>query len=480
MLGLHVLEGGRLRPSLPVTASSERACFALRVRYGSTDRTRYAADIRETRQEAKAGFMKMTLRKVRHGHRHALLLAICAVSICLGSGLGIALWQSRSRPNLPLPSDAYIWQRQWNASVVQSLDKASAAIRIWHVLAAELDQAGQWQIAHLADGPRSLASHRVIAVFRLSGRLGSLDARQIAAHIDRVLADWHRLGIAPEAIEIDHDCPTARLAEYASLLETIHTRLHGHYPLIVTALPTWIGAPGLTAVLSHVQGVVLQLHAVTNPAGGLFKPAEALRAADSFGALSPVPWQIALPSYGTRIVWGPDGRPANVESEMARGFSQSAGQELTVSPVENAGYMKRIDHAPPAGLTGWIWFRLPVDGDRRAWSLSSWLTLVRHEPLSTSMDLTLTPQSPVLYHIVLRNTGTIDAALPLVIHGDRQCAGIGAQSPYRLDYDAQGPVLVRTAEALLPVGQQIVAGWLTCQKKKDQIDVSAQNATTRR
>ncbi|WP_166928065.1 DUF3142 domain-containing protein [Asaia sp. As-1742] len=393
--------------------------------------------------------------------------------------VGLFLVRSAAPKPVQLPSDAYIWQRQWRDELLRSITQAAPSIQTWHILAAEFDQAGQWHDTALLSSRQVLASHRVIAVFRLSGRIEALDPVQTGQHIEQVLARWQTLGLTPEGIEIDHDCPTARLGDYATWLDALHRRLSGRYRLTITALPSWIGAPALGSVLSHVESVVLQLHAVSNPAGGLFRAHEAQRDAAGFGRISPVPWQIALPSYGTKIIWGEAGQPVAVESEMARGIARGAGQELTVAPEEVAQFMERIEHAPPAGLAGWIWFRLPVAGDRRAWSLPAWLTLVRHEPLRRALSLGLNPQGAALYHIVLRNDGTIDATLPLIIHADKGCAGMGAQGPYRLDYDQAGPVLVRTGEALLPVGQEIVAGWLTCQKKKDQINVSAQDVTPR-
>ncbi|WP_459772928.1 DUF3142 domain-containing protein [Asaia astilbis] len=397
-------------------------------------------------------------------------LVLSALLLMIGCASLIAVFH-RHHPVI-LPSDAYIWQRQWTPGVLRSIDQSMETVRSWHVLAAERDQNGAWHQAHLDAARDALRGHDVVAVFRLSGRTSTLNASEVLNRIRETLSAWHEEGIEIREIEIDHDCPTSRLSAYAGFLDQIRHGLDPRYRLALTALPAWLGSPDLPRLLSMTDEAVLQLHAVLNPIAGLFDITQAFNAARRFGQIAPRPWRIALPSYGSRVVWAPDGRIAVVESEAPQGVADEAGQELVAEPVRVAAFMNRVEADPPQRLIGWIWFRLPVATDRRAWSLSSWLAVMRHDALKESVTPMTRPVSQGLVHIVARNTGTIDAMMPLVIHVESTCRGIGAQMPYRLEYDTQGAaVLVRARKALLPVGQEIVAGWLSCQQEKEPVHV---------
>lgn len=410
------------------------------------------------------------------------VLALVAVG-GLGAWTGL-LPPARVLSSTPvrLPSDAYIWQRVWSDALVQAIRTADPALERWHVLASERDQRGIWHDAQLTAPPdgtlaQVFAAHPVLAVFRLSGRRADLDPAAFAAHITAVVAEWRSLGIVVQGIELDHDCATARLDAYARFIAALRPSLPPKTELSITALPAWLGSSALPELLGEADSAVLQLHAVRNPVEGLFSPVQARNAASLFGPIAARTlrsgrWWIALPSYGSRILWGQDGQVAAIESEGSQGIGPGNGQELIVAPRQIAAFMQSIEARPPIGLEGWIWFRLPVAGDRRSWSLGSWLSLVRHEPIREAMTLEAAPAGKGLYHIIVRNTGTVDALPPPVLHVTSPCRGAGAQGPYRLDYDRAGLSLTRAQTSLLTVGQSLIAAWLSCPQEEASIHVT--------
>ncbi|MBB2205675.1 DUF3142 domain-containing protein [Gluconacetobacter takamatsuzukensis] len=371
-----------------------------------------------------------------------------------------------TRTGRTLPSDAYIWQRQWTPAVSAAVTASQDVIHTWRILAAELDGHGTW-VATTPDSALLAARHMpVIAVIRIEGQLAEWDEEQLATRILALKTAWQQHGIAVSGIEIDHDCATVRLPAYARFLAQLRGRLGQATPLSVTILPAWLASPALDDVLARVEDAVLQIHAVQNPQFGLFNPGKAHDWLRAFAQRRQGPWHVALPAYGTRVTWGTDGRIAGVESEQDRFMGADSGHELVAPPAEIAAFMKRIEHAPPHGLAGWVWFRLPTADDRRAWSLPAWRAVVTHQPLHAALSVSLRrPSASAPYDIVLANDGNVDAEGPAAVRIESACpSGADGMNGYSLDYDAKGPLLRRAQPGLLRAGQQSVVGWVRCDR----------------
>lgn len=372
-----------------------------------------------------------------------------------------------TRTSRKLPSDAYIWQRQWTPAVTSAVTTSRDMIHTWRILAAELDGHGVW-VDTTPDSTVLAQGHiPVIAVVRIEGQLADWDEEQLAARILALKAAWQQRGIAVAGIEIDHDCATIRLPAYARFLALLRGRLGpGTIPLSVTILPAWLASPALEDVLARVDDAVLQIHAVQNPQFGLFNPARAHDWVRAFALRRHGPWHVALPAYGTRVTWGADGRIAAVESEQDRFMGADSGHELVAPPADIAAFMKRIEHVPPHGLAGWVWFRLPTEDDRRAWSLPTWRAVVTRQPLHAALSVRLRrPSASAPYDIVLANGGNADAEAPPSIRIDSACpSGADGLNGYSLDYDASGMWLRREQPGLLRAGQQSVIGWVRCDR----------------
>ena len=67
-----------------------------------------------------------------------------------------------------------------------------------------------------------------------------------------VPARWRAAGVDVVGLEIDHDCATAVLADYARWLAA--NRPPAPLAWSITALPTWAGAPALPAVAAALGG----------------------------------------------------------------------------------------------------------------------------------------------------------------------------------------------------------------------------------
>ncbi|RKE37712.1 uncharacterized protein DUF3142 [Paraburkholderia sp. BL23I1N1] len=397
-------------------------------------------------------------RRVRGG------FAVWAVPLLV---LTLTLVGACGRPSTPLSNDAYIWQHKWTPSVTSAIEYSSGFVQTWHVLAAEKDSKDDWTIVSPDWTSLHAARAPVTAVIRVDGQLDDLHALPVA-RIVQLAADWKQHGITLAAIEIDHDCATSRLAAYTRFLATLRAQLDPTVKLTITALPTWLDSPALDALLAQADESILQVHAVMNPAQGLFDPAQARAWLGAFAQRTRHPWRVALPTYGSRVTWGDDGRVAGIESErpmlLANGFTQGVSHELVAQPEQISAFVTKIERHALPGLEGIVWFRLPTDTDERAWSLATWRAVLTRAPLTAaiSADVRKSAQQPGLFDVSLVSGGNADAPLPAVVRTDSSCEAADGINGYALDYDARGMLLRRVQAGLLHAGTRRDIGWLRC------------------
>jgi hypothetical protein len=294
----------------------------------------------------------------------------------LFSFLPVAWFACSREPSQHLPHDAYIWQRQWTTEVVAAVQQSSDLIRTWRVLAAASDVHGHLQPVPVDWTAVERSGRMVVTVFRIEGQLANWDEDVLRKEIHAILSQWRAQRVLIAGIEIDHDCGTARLPAYAKFLATLRAQLADARPLSITALPTWLSSPDLRSVLTQVDEVILQVHAVQNPRAGLFDVKLALQWVETLARQSTTPFRVALPTYGSRVSWRSDGSLLAVESEAALLTGGDDAVELMVSPQEVASLLHELEHDPPLHLTGIVWFRLPTAADRRAWSLDTWRAVI--------------------------------------------------------------------------------------------------------
>jgi len=363
-------------------------------------------------------------------------------------------------PHGAFPQEAYVWQRHWTPSVVQAVEKAAPMVEAWRVLAAETDHSGGLQVFSPDHAALAATGRPVILVIRIDGTGDAIEDPALPTRIRRILDAWRDAGGAPAGLEIDHDCATSRLAAYGRFLADLKPLL-GSTRLSITALPTWIGARALPAILSTTDEAVLQVHAVEAPGRGLFDPDRALGWIEAFAAISPKPFVVALPAYGARVVWDQDGRLAAVESEMTGRAEGARSAELTAPPVLVASLLRRAAALPATGLAGFVWFRLPVAGDRRGWSLATWRKVMTGAPLEAKIAVETEPGAgPAVRDLVLVNHGDVDGEPPVRIPLPAGCTSADGINGYHLAPD--GTSLDRIEAGLLAGGRTRRIGWIRC------------------
>ena len=360
----------------------------------------------------------------------------------------------------PLDQQLYVWQRQWTPAHDAALKDSRAGFSTLRVLALQAFPQAGWSRARINPALLKRDGRPLIAVIRLDGQLKALDQDEVTAQIQQVLGDWQGQGLIISGVEIDHDAGSARLPAYRAFLTHLRAVLPASLPLSITALPAWIDNPELPALLETVDSSVLQVHAVSDPRRGLFDAVQAGKWAKAWSRITSKPFYLALPAYGVALLPGASGAPV-VESEVP---VERVGKrrELLADPVQLSKLAAELRADPPAHLAGLIWFRLPLAGDRRAWSLNTLSAVARGDVLDSRLSLKLSAQDG-LYDISHSNPGNLDSAWPervtLAVQG---CDGADALAGYALQQSPDLLTFTRQREGRLPAGGQRGIGWARC------------------
>ncbi len=373
-----------------------------------------------------------------------------------------------ARVNLSLEHQAYVWQRVWTPAVIDAVHAAPADFSALRVLVVEMRSDGELQPINPALAALAQTGLPVTAVVRIDGQLAPASSAVLLPILTSLQQQFRNAGIGLRGIEIDHDCASARLPQYAILLAELRQKLPLELRLSITALPTWLQTRDLETVLAPVDEAVLQVHAVQNPNRGLFSRTQAATWIAAFAARSNKPFRIALPAYGSRVDWDENGRVVAVTSETSASRAGSEQRELRADPREVAALLQALQRDPPPHLAGIVWFRLPTVDDQRAWRTSTLHAVIAGQPLRADVRAQLSlREAPGLYDVLLENHGNLDADLPASIRVAASGCQADGLNGYVLTDEETLPAekdlrwqLQKSAR--LAAGQQRIIGWLRC------------------
>jgi hypothetical protein len=299
--------------------------------------------------------------------------------------------------------------------------------------------------------------------------------QRLQALVRDVEAEAKTKGIALAEIQIDYDCPESKLGDYRDLLPALRSAA-APVPLTLTALPTWIRQrKAFRTLIAEADGYVLQLHSLKPPEedfgnGDILLtrvgPARQwVKEAARFGR----PFRVALPTYGYQAAFDSRHRPIGL---LAEGPLVSFGPGVIVrtarsDPADMAELIRGWTRDRPAEMTGIVWYRLPVEGDRRNWT---WPTLravmAGRAPRGELRSAVRTPE-PGLVEIDLLNAGEAEVPWPSSVRvrwsPDTFLAADGL-ADYRLRKESAREVRLsrpgRASKASLRPGERRIVAWL--------------------
>jgi hypothetical protein len=258
-------------------------------------------------------------------------------------------------------------------------------------------------------------------------------------------------------------------------LRRLRAALPERTPLSITALPAWMESPNLRSVLDEVDASVLQVHSVLDPKRGLFSEPLARRWYERYAALTPKPFWIALPNYGSRVSWDGDGRLLAVTSEGEEWARRAEDRELEADPAAVRRLLDAVEAERPAALRGVVWFRLPVRGDRRIWSAATFAVVLAGKPLVRELRWSIERDAQGAYRVALVNAGSADMPLPEAIRLRRPCRAADGLSGYVIERVSDGLVLRREGSAMLRAGETLPVGWTRCALGVEDIEIEGRN-----
>ena len=366
----------------------------------------------------------------------AALAVIAAVVIAFRA-------QTDSRPTTPhvLQNSMYVWQRSWSDAVTSGVASAATVTDQFYVYAGDIvpDGAGL-KAAPIECDWRALAhtGRPVVLVIRASddfARWLRENPVSTASGSIRNFAEAQRLrakdnGCTVTALQLDYDCPTSRLSRYRELLTNLSPHIDG-MELSLTALPDWLGSRDFPALVGTVPWYVLQVHGIEKPRSieapitlcDYDKVPDYIAAAERIGR----PFLVALPTYGHRVQFGPDGKFRKFAAEAGTAGDLPADWEerqVFADPVQIAQIVHSLREAPPRGLLGMVWFRLPVASDRMNWSLPMLEKVMDGRAPRVAFRAEMRQPEPALWEVWIVNDGEADATGEVFVALDFQSSRV--------------------------------------------------------
>ncbi len=378
----------------------------------------------------------------------------------------------------PLCHEAYVWQRDWNPHVQAAVAEGSARMDGLTFLAAEVGwRGGRPEVlriplpyATLTNSALPIGLALRIGAFRGPFHADDPKATLLCNLAAGILDEARAAGMAPGELQLDFDCAESTLDGYRLWLDAVKRRV-APMPVSITALPSWLDRPAFRRLARCAGSYVLQVHSLRRPLNAcdpftLCDPREAREAVERAATFG-VPFRVALPTYGYRLDFSPDGQFIGIAADGSADENPSAirSREIRSDPIALAGLVRDWMRDRPALMSGLIWYRLPVAGDRRNWS---WPTLSRvmtgHAPRGHLRAEPRYPQ-PGLIELDLLNDGDADMSIrfDLAVRWDRGIltAADGFHGFEFARRTAANCEFRSPEEAgYLPPGERMTIGWL--------------------
>jgi len=400
------------------------------------------------------------------------------------------------RRNDKILHEAYVWQRQWDATVAEALDGAASQMAGFTALAAEVsfksgavDKVVRVRLDY--DALKSTGKPVGLAL-RIGSYRGPFDeeseaTRLLAELAGSVVAEAREAGLKPVELQIDYDCAESKLRGYQKWVEVLAREIRP-VPVVITALPSWLKRRAFTHLARACDGFVLQVHSLERPKG----PNEAITLCDSAAAVrwvekaarTGVRFRVALPTYGYVVAFDEEGEYVGISAEgPSRNWGEGTVLRIVRSdPAAMAKLVSAWENGRPADMQGIIWYRLPVATDRLNWKPVTLQAVMDKRTAYAEPSVRIEfPEEPKreLVELVLGNCGNADLSprIRIDIECDRgrllACDGLrgftlseAGPSGMCLEYRETEPL------AALAPGERWKVGWLRF-KESTPISVNA-------
>lgn len=412
-----------------------------------------------------------------------LILVGAVIGSCLLVAFCITHPTKRSRGSLP--NQAYVWQRAWTPAVQSAVQLEGAHFTELVYLAAEVSFKPHMQVARVSADFKSMASspQSVGVALRIGPYYGKFEAHDAVAKelselaqsvVDEAKAGGLRVG----ELQVDFDCPEAKLDGYRTWITAIKRRI-APTPVVITVLPSWLKRKEFRALAAEAGGYVLQVHSLEKPSRidapmTLCDPAAARRAVERAGRIG-IPFRVALPTYGYRVAFDPRGKFIGLGAEAASDIQQNQIQtlELCSDPIAMAGLVRTWTTDRPSSLMGVIWYRLPSTDDTLNWRWDTLQKVIDGRDPVGKVVATVRETEGCLFDVELANCGDADTRMPnRVVLRWRDADLIAVDSLGGFDHQARANEVIfeapeNVAGHRLAPGDHLPVGWLRLSADKE-------------
>ncbi len=380
------------------------------------------------------------------------------------------------QPHHPLQHHLYIWNRKWNAAVSDSIRIAQEKAKRFVILAGQIDKVeGKPVVTRI---PVNFNAFRRDGVeLGLALRVSSLpgSATQVQAFhqavrtiAEELIQDTSHEHLSLSEIQIDYDCPESGLEDYRRWIEELRSAI-APVPLTITALPAWLKHKEFKDLAETTDGFVLQVHSLKTPNTmqeelTLCEPEEVSRWIQQAGRIG-IPFRVALPTYGYTIAFNPQGRFAGLWAEGPQPDWPSGYtvREVHTSPAQIVRIVNHLKAEPLQNLTGMIWFRMPIAGDRMNWSWATLAAVMEGRTPKPRLEAKGIQTEPGLVDIVLTNVGDADSLslVEISVNWDyHHLLAVDSLGGYTWSQPQSNQVLFRKEKEKLRTGEERSIGWL--------------------
>lgn len=395
----------------------------------------------------------------------------CAIAACFITACGDPPPSSGGT----LIHEAYLWQDPGRPQASAALARARGKLSAIAVLAAEgSGREGKISFREISNLPTGPDIGHVI-------RLGqsTVDLVWSSENRETITRQVKRLaGKRPREIQIDFDCPARLLGDYKELLGKLRVAA-GSVPITFTGLPSWLDAPSFADLARAFPPFVLQVHSLDLPSKPgepviLCDPEAARRAVAKTSSLG-VDFRVALPTYGSEVLFDSDGKVLDVVSEDSSPWPPAGlarRERVFADPEMMAALVGEWTAHRPRGLSGICWYRLPVEGDRRNWTWATLADAIEGKARVSTVEIQVIAGRDGVFYVTLVNPGDSHALSPGKIVLPAGTLAADATRPYHRSGGYAPVFLHDPADPIWPwlaPGEQRVVGWFRHPDPPDKI-----------
>lgn len=392
------------------------------------------------------------------------------------AALGV-LWfvSSESDQEIPRASGefdhaVYVWQRAWDEELKNTVSERAASFENVTVLGAEINWRKEqgWSIKAVGEAinyARENQDNDAGLAVRIG--VGVAQHRWDETSVSYALEMIEPVVDGVDRVQIDYDCPTSKLADYARFLEALRRR----YPekkIEFTALPDWLYSDDFSRLLEHVDSYVMQVHGVSgHGAGWVLCDAEQAKKIAEKCAEHYKPYLIALPTYRHVLHLDDEGAIKDVSSEGGRLSVGGRYEVVAANAAELAALIRAWESDRPAMMRGVVWFRLPIPTDRMNWTWDTLSKVKQGIVPEGKLKIGFEHDASGLVKVVIENTSDqrMDWPKELIVEWSKGfCIANGVEGDYAIKtVDRKNSLELKwrfnNKEAIHP-GQKINVAWL--------------------